>query len=370
MYDPEGFFGSGRGAGRSGADFVTSPEVGPLFGELVARWIDRCWDRLGRPDPFVVVEGGAGVGRLAREILRARPRCAKALRYVLVERSARLRAEQRSRLELEPAEDALGPWSPSTEGEDALPVAGTGPIVTALDDLPSIHADGVVLANELLDNLPFRVVEARDGVWCEVRVGLEGERFVEVIVPAAPELHVEAEAVLRAAGVPDGVRLPVQTGASDWIARAAALVRHGFVAFIDYGDEAEVLAAREDHGWLRTYAAHGRGGSPLEALGEQDVTADVVLGTVRRAARRAGLETELETTQAAWLDALGVEDLLDEARATWGSRIHQPDLEAIRFRSRLTEAPALLDPEGLGAHRVLVYRRGELRPDGPPRPPG
>src|SRR5262249_32093213 len=72
-----GFFSRGGGAGRRG-DFLTSPEVGPLFGAVIARALDGWWDELGRPDPFVVVEAGAGVGTLAREVLHATPACVRA----------------------------------------------------------------------------------------------------------------------------------------------------------------------------------------------------------------------------------------------------------------------------------------------------
>ena len=93
LYDePGGFFARGGGAGRAGRDFVTSPEVGVLFGALVARFLDRGWSELSRPDPFVVVDAGAGRGRLASDVLRAEPDCGRALRYVLVERTAALRA--------------------------------------------------------------------------------------------------------------------------------------------------------------------------------------------------------------------------------------------------------------------------------------
>jgi len=78
-HEPDGFFARGGGAGRAGADFVTSPEVGSLFGALVARALDRSWLDLGAPDPFVVVEAGAGRGRLAADVLRAEPACAPAL---------------------------------------------------------------------------------------------------------------------------------------------------------------------------------------------------------------------------------------------------------------------------------------------------
>src|SRR3954463_11195059 len=85
LYGDDGFFTTGGGAGRR-ADFITSPEVGPLFGAVIANAIDTEWHRLGRPDPFVVVEAGAGRGALARAVLDARPACSPALRYVCVER--------------------------------------------------------------------------------------------------------------------------------------------------------------------------------------------------------------------------------------------------------------------------------------------
>jgi SAM-dependent MidA family methyltransferase len=80
LYHPElGFYASGGRAGRRG-DFLTSPEVGPLFGAVVARALDGWWEEMDRPDPFVVVEAGAGSGMLARTVLLAKPACAKALR--------------------------------------------------------------------------------------------------------------------------------------------------------------------------------------------------------------------------------------------------------------------------------------------------
>src|SRR5688572_33116630 len=92
LYDPEfGFFSRGGGAGRRG-DFLTSPEVGPLFGAVIAGALDAWWIELGRPDPFTFVDCGAGNGTLARAIVDAVPQCLDALEIVLVERSPVLRA--------------------------------------------------------------------------------------------------------------------------------------------------------------------------------------------------------------------------------------------------------------------------------------
>src|SRR5207244_1222156 len=117
------------GAGR-GRDFLTSPAVGPLFGAVLARALDDWWDELANPDPFTVIEAGAGDGSLARDVLAARPRCAPALRYVLVEQSLILRDEQAKRLRLEPARLALGPVMEDDEDEGPHPVPGVGPVMT------------------------------------------------------------------------------------------------------------------------------------------------------------------------------------------------------------------------------------------------
>ena len=86
LYGAEGFYTKpdGGSAGRRG-DFITSPEIGPLFGAVLARSLDAEWVRIGRPDPFTVVDVGAGPGTLARSVLAAQPACSDALRYVAVE---------------------------------------------------------------------------------------------------------------------------------------------------------------------------------------------------------------------------------------------------------------------------------------------
>lgn len=73
LYGEGGFFAAGHGAGRAGRDFVTSPEVGPLFGVCMARALDRMWHELDEPDPFLVIEAGAGNGRLARGVAGRAP---------------------------------------------------------------------------------------------------------------------------------------------------------------------------------------------------------------------------------------------------------------------------------------------------------
>ncbi|MFM7616303.1 MAG: SAM-dependent methyltransferase [Actinomycetes bacterium] len=327
LYDPtDGFFTRGRGpAGRG--DFLTSPETGSLFGVLVARALDREWVRLGRPEPFTVVEAGAGDGRLAREVLRAEPACIGALDLVLVERSPAARAAQRERL---PA----------------------GSPVRSLEDLPAEPCTGMVLANELLDNLPFGIAEARGGRWTAVLVGREGDRFVEVHGPLAA---ADLDLVPSVDSVPDGARVPIVRAAVDWIGRAAGLIADGALLLIDYAAPARTLVERG--GWLRTYAGHRRGDDPYAAPGARDITTDVPLEPVRAALAAAGLEVVGETTQADWAAGLGISALVEEGRRIWAAGAARGDLAAIAGRSRAVEAATLTDPSGLGGFVVIEARR-------------
>jgi SAM-dependent MidA family methyltransferase len=370
LYDPEGFFGAGRGPGRAGRDFVTSPEIGSLFGALVARALDEWWTALGRPDPFVVVDAGAGTGRLARDVLRAAPSCAAALRYVLVERSAALRAVQRERLHVEPADEALGPFVPGA-ADERRPVPGSGPVVTALDDLPALEVTGVVLANELLDNLPFGIAQRVGDRWEEVLVGLDerDEGFTEVLVPASPADADALDVLVGATAVPEGQRVPLPRGTDDWLRSCAALLPRGALVVVDYLDTLAGTVARGPDAWLRTYREHRRGTSPLESPGAFDITADVVAEQLHRAAHAVGFTLVEQCTQAEWLARLGVHELAEAARAAWAARGDRADLDALAARSRVSEAAALTDPAGLGAHTVVAFAKG-VGPGRAPRSPG
>ena len=360
LYHPEhGFYAQGAGAGRR-ADFLTSPEVGPLFGLVIARALDTWWTDAGRPDPFVVVDAGAGRGTLARAVLDAAPACTPALRYVCVERSAVLRLAQEDLLPLEPAANALGPVAEGDDDDDDVwPLAGSGPIVTSLDELPATTVDGVVFANELLDNLPFRLLERTPAGWSEVRVGAtapgEDAALVEVLVEVPDALASEADRLAPDAA--PGSRIPLQQAAIAWLRQAIGTVRRGRVVVVDYASTTPALSGRPCPEWARTYRAHDRGGSLLEAVGEQDVTCDVAVDQLARVR-----PPDSDTAQAEFLRAHGIAGVVDDARTGWRERAHIGDLAALRARSRVGEAEALLDPSGLGAFRVLEWVIPPARP--------
>lgn len=328
LYTPElGFYAGGGGAGRR-RDFLTSPEVGPLFGAVIGRALDAWWRDLGRPDRLVVVEAGAGPGTLARTVLASAPEVARV-----------------GALDLVLGEPAQAQWTTHPDG------------VTSRVDLPPPgsfrEAAVVVLANELIDNLPFGLVELTGAGWAEVLVDVDdGGRLVEAHRPLEPRRAAWCWGRAgRDAAV--GARLPVLADAAVWLAGAldlAATATGGRVVLVDYAARTSELAHRPWTEWVRTYAAHGRAGGPLDEPGACDITVEVPIDQLETVA-----ELTSDRSQAEFLRAHGIDELVAEGRAHWSDVGLAGGLDAIASRSRVHEADALLDPSGLGAFRVLEW---------------
>jgi len=282
------------------------------------------------------------------------PGCAPALRYVLVERSERQRARQAALLPLELPSLVLGPLEAGEAGEDDTErrrVRGRGPLVTALPDLPAEPIVSVVVANELLDNVPFDLLERREAGWYEVRVGERQGGLVEVPVPARRHLAEEADRL-----VPDprpGGRAPFQALARAWLRDALEVVSRGRVVAVDYTDTTPSLVRRPWTEWVRTYRGHGPGGHPLEHVGEQDITCEVAWDQLARVR-----PPTLVRTQRDFLRAHGLDELVETARRGWREGAAGGGLDALKARSRVTEAQALTDPAGFGRFGVLEWEVG------------
>ncbi|BAN03864.1 hypothetical protein YM304_35500 [Ilumatobacter coccineus YM16-304] len=312
LYGPAGFYTSGGAAGRRG-DFLTSPEVGPLFGAVIARYLDAQWRRLGEPDEFVVVDAGAGPGTLARSVLAASPECSDALRYIAVEISA----AQRER---------------HPDG------------VESVEALPSERFTGVIVANELLDNLPFRLAVFEDG-WREAYVeqGSDGRWTERLSATFDPPLSWLPESA------PFGARAPLVDRAAAWVADARALLSAGSLLVIDYGvPHTADMAHRPWRDWLRTYRNNERGEHYLSSPGAQDITTDVPFDQLP--------EPDSVRSQAQFLQLHGIDDLVAEGKRIWEEQAARPGLEAMKMRSRISESEALLDPAGLGDFLVAEWR--------------
>ncbi len=317
-----------RRSGRRG-DFFTSPDVSPLFGELVAVQLAEMWRLLGAPAIFDLVEAGAGDGRLARHVLQAaqvtEPAFYEAVRLRLVERSPAARAAQ-------PA--TLGPHRARlASSEAALPDAVTG----------------VILANELRDALPTHLVVMREGGVREVFVTDRGGRFV--LLEGPPSTPALAAFLARVGGTLEpGSRAEVNLAADAWIADAACALRRGFLLLIDYGAEAAALwSGAHPAGTLRSVRGHALDPTPDDWLcepGARDLTAHVNLTAVRLAAERAGFVTLAALDQTYFLLGLGLADHLE----------HRPGERPEDTRRRRLAAKQLVVPGGPGStHKVLVF---------------
>jgi SAM-dependent MidA family methyltransferase len=258
------------------------------------------------------------------------------------------RAQHGDGLPLVPAAQAFtrprvvddGEWE-----EPNLDVTGRGPLVVSLSELPVGPFTGVVLANELLDNLPFDLL-VHDGEWREARVAVAPDgRLVELLVPAR---RVPG-------GLPPhpahGARVPGAGAAAGWLAGALERIERGVVVMIDYASTTEAMAARPYRDWLRTYRGHERGGHYLADPGEQDITAEVPLDQLALVQAPKAVQT-----QAQFLARHGIDDLVEEGRQIWAERAHLGDLAALTGRSRVREAEALVAPDGLGAFTVAEWR--------------
>ena len=341
------------GPGLAGADFLTSPEAHPIFGAVLGRVLEDAWQRLDRPEPFVVTEPGAGTGALAHGLLDGlRRRRAPLLEAIAVRP-----------LEVEDARVAAF--------ADRLTEAGFGARLRLKPPPPTAVESGAVIANEVADALPVHRVVRRGGVLRERLVTTTADGFAELDAePTTPALaaRLEAEGIALA----DGQLAEICLALEPWLAGATRHLARGLVLVVDYGEDAASLYRPDRReGTLRGFARHAVTGDPYRAVGRQDLTAHVDLTALRAAADAVGLELLAETRQAELLAALGTELAADE--------LHGRDatLEgALRLRSGLAR---LLDPRGMGGFRVLAFGRGLPaepplagfgRSPGPQGPPG
>jgi SAM-dependent MidA family methyltransferase len=307
-----GYYATSEERPTRGGDFLTAPELHPLFGRCVGRHLEAEWQALGRPGRFVVREWGAGRGTLAGNVAEG------------------LRADG------SPLADRLS-WQP-------VDVAGR------YGDVPGGPFDGVVLANEFVDALPVHRVIQRSGRLLELyvtwRAGWLGHEEGE---PSSPDLeaHLAAEGVTLA----EGQLAEVCLAAGTWVACAVRDLARGELLVIDYGHEAaELYGPRRMAGSLVTYRSHVAGDDPFVAVGRSDLTAHVDLSALDRAARAAGLSPVLRLRQAEFLADLGLGELL----AALG---RDRETRAEEYLAARASVVRLLDPRHLGGFQVRSWRR-------------
>lgn len=331
LYDPDGGYYRSREArpGRTG-DFLTAPETHPIFGGTLSRFVEGTWERLGRPPRFVIREHGAGEGAMAVAILSA-------LRDADTDL---IRAIRYQPVEVDPRRVAALHYHVSG--------VGIGDVVEAPDDVP---LTGIVLANEVLDALPVHRVVQRGNELLEVRVGLDGTRFIDVeTAPSTPALFVRLAA--EGVSLADGQRAEVCLALDAWVAEAAAGLANGVLLLIDYGYPATELydPVRRRDGTLRAYVRHTVHDDPYVHVGRQDLTAHVDVDAVIRAAEAAGLTHLGTTTQAEFLVGLGMDQRLRAIQT-------DPATTMETYLAVRSAVMRLLDPAATGRFRVMAFGR-------------
>ena len=288
LYAPGlGYYSAGTRKFGAAGDFVTAPEISPLFGRVVAR---QSAPVLRAIPGGSVLEFGAGSGRLALEVLRTLDDLdTLPAEYRIMEVSADLRERQQRLL------------------REALP--GLAGRIRWLDRLPETHR-GVVIANEVLDALPVERFMRRSGGIYQLRVSEEGGEFVFVDERAPAVLENAVAAIESDIGgrLPDGYVSEVSLAAPAWLADVSQMLERGMVMLFDYGmSRREYYATDRCEGWLRCHFRHRAHSDPLILPGIQDLTAWVDFSAIADAAINAGLEILGYLSQAQFLLAAGIE---------------------------------------------------------------
>jgi SAM-dependent MidA family methyltransferase len=302
LYQPGLGYYSG-GAARFGAagDFITAPLISPLFSRSLAR---QCADCLRHLDAPVILELGAGSGDMAADILTelAALECLPE-RYLILELSATLRAQQRETLQRK-APELLER-------------------VEWLEQLPTQPIEGVLLANEVLDALPVQRFLWHDGMVRELAVGQQDGRFVWREREAPESLRAGVDDIMADLDHPlaDGYASEYSAQLKPWLTSLADIFARGVMLVIDYGyQRSEYYHAQRGMGTLICHYRHRAHDDPLILPGLQDITAFVDFTAVARAGEAAGLDLLGFASQAQFLFGAGLLDLAQEASESADSR--------------------------------------------------
>ncbi len=343
LYAPGlGYYSGGSrkfGAYHEGGDFLTAPELTPLFGQALARQVAQV---LAASSPRVI-EAGAGSGRLAADLLPALAAlgCAPE-RYQILELSGELRARQQA---------ALAEHAPQYADR-----------VEWLDELPQ-RFSGCLLGNEVLDAMPTHALRWDDDPLPSVLergVGLADGRLVFAERPATGPLLAAANALQVAAPY----RGEISLAARSWVSELARRLERGAMLLIDYGlPRHELYHAQRDGSTLRCHYRHRVHDDPLWFPGLSDITSHVDFTAVAEAGFDAGLEVLGYTSQANFLINCGVGELLLGQRVPEGT--HRAGAGVLCMPGTPLRGPATANMEDLrarGAVNVLLSpnEMGEL----------
>ncbi len=331
LYAPGlGYYSAGSRKFGEDGDFVTAPELSSLFSRCLAR---QCHEILSGLKGGDILEFGAGSGVMAADILAEleQLQCLPE-RYFILELSAELRARQQE-----------------TIGQQVSHLVER---VVWLDNLPPVGFRGVVLANEVLDAMPVHRFRIQAGKPRELYVVLEGDGFALSEEEPGEELAA-ALARLPQLEFADGYESEINLRAEDWVHSLGDFLEQGVVLLIDYGfPRREYYHPQRSRGTLMCHYRHRAHDNALLLPGLQDITAHVDFTAVAEAALEAGLSVRGYTSQANFLLANGLTELLNEAQGDVRQQL-----------SQAAQVKRLTMPGEMGElFKVMALTRGWDRP--------
>jgi SAM-dependent MidA family methyltransferase len=342
LYHPQhGYYASNSEQISKSGDFLTSPHLADDFGEMLAIQLYQIWQILGEPQPFIIVEMGAGQGLLAAQILvysqQKHPDFFRSIDYIIIETAPAMIGAQQARLADLPVR-----WCDWT-------------------DIPDRSITGCFLSNELIDALPVhQVVVAKDKLQeIYVNIGEKNRVFNEKIDELSTDKIAKYwqfnQIDLLSDRYPDDYRTEVNLAALDWLKLVARKLQRGYIISIDYGYSADrYYNPMRSQGTLQCYYQHAHHNDPYINIGNQDLTAHVDFTALQNQGELLGLQTVGFTQQGLFLMALGLGDRIAAISSSGG--------EIQSLLQRRQNLHQLIDPIGLGKFGVLIQSQG-LTPD-------
>ena len=332
LYTPGlGYYSNLHGLGLSG-DFITAPEISPLFSRVIAKQIMSVLSDMESPE---ILEFGAGSGAMAAEIMAELERQGQLPdSYNILEVSAGLKVRQR---------ELLGERIPHLVDR-----------INWLDTMPETPFQGVVVANEVMDAIPVERFVVRRGAAIALGVSID-ENGILVMREHPDGMAVELPAEIDMESMDDGYMSEVRPGLSPWIASISDQLQRGIVLLIDYGySRTEYYRPERNSGTLSCFYRHHRHEDALALPGLQDITAHVDFTAVAEAADESGLDVAGYTTQAYFLLAGGIAKMAEDE-----------NLDDIQARIETSRAiQQLTMPAQMGeVVKVMALTRGVKLPD-------
>lgn len=299
LYHPtQGYYCRKKSPFGSQGDFITAPQLTPLFSHCIAKQIIEIAHHLS--EPYEVLEIGAGTGKMAADILcelakhNTLPRC-----YYILEISDNLQQKQKDLIKKQLPQDISVQW------------------IKALDELPSTF-QGVILGNEFIDALPvdiFKVDDSQDILQGKVA---SRESTLELIFEKSTDAHfqqiVNHEIRQLPELLPSGYISEININAKKWIQDLSAVLQKGVMLFIDYGfNRKEFYHPQRHQGTLMCHHQHKTHDNYFKKIGEQDITAHVNFSQLAEAAINHELHVLGYTNQASFLLGLNILDSLKNA---------------------------------------------------------